>query len=66
MFPNFTQYEVIVADRRQRYQADARRHRFLGSVRRHRPVAVGGATSPVALPTTTLGRTPSDVARHAA
>ena len=66
MFPTHTQHEVTVTDRRQRYQADARRHRLLGSLRRHRSVAVDGATSPVALRATSLGRTSSDVTRRAA
>ena len=66
MFPNHEFHEVMVNDRRQRYQAGARRHRLLGSIRRHRSVAVDGATSPVALPSIPLGVRPSGLDRHAA
>ena len=66
MFPNYSHQVVTVTERRSRYEATARTHRLLGGLRRHRSVAVDGATSPVALPSISLGRTPSGIDRQAA
>ena len=62
MFPNHI-HQQVVSDRRARYEAEARQHRLF---RRHRSAAVDGATSPVALPSIPLGRTPSGIDRQAA
>ena len=66
MFPNYSHQVLAATDRRTRYEARARNHRLVGRLRRHRSVAVDGATSPVALPSIPLGRTPSGIDRRAA